>query len=106
MAITGACASTTPLHYVWWFPGSPVRVHVDLCVIEALQKLLQNTGPGPAEHGLLFGRVLEGATEILEFQSAGDRSVPEMIAELSVEPRKCSTGRILPNRTRRSASFE
>jgi outer membrane biosynthesis protein TonB len=88
MAITETCASTTPLHYIWWFPGSPVRVHVDLSVIEELQKRLQDTGRGIAEHGLLFGRVLEGATEILEVQPAGARSVPEMIAELSAEPRK------------------
>ena len=88
MAITGTCAPTDPRHYVWWFPGSPIRVHVDLRVIEGLQNRLGDTGRGIAEQGLLFGRVLEGSTEIFEFQPASHRTVPEMIAELAAEPGK------------------
>lgn len=88
MAITESCAPTDPRHYVWWFPGSPVKVRVDLHVIERLQKRLRDAGHGIAEQGLLFGKVLDGATEIFEFQPASNRSVPEMIAELSTEPGK------------------
>jgi hypothetical protein len=60
-------------------------VHLDLRVIEGLQARLRDTGHGTDEHGLLFGRIQEGATEILEFRPAFDRSVPEMIVELSPE---------------------
>jgi TonB family protein len=92
MATTGTHAETQPRHYAWWFPGSPVRVHVDLRVIEGLQKQLRDTGHDADEHGLLFGRVQEGATEILEFRPAFNRSVPEMIVELSPEPGKRLVG--------------
>lgn len=85
MATTGTCPSTDPRHYIWWFPGSPVRVHIDLGVVERLQERLRNSGSGVPEHGLLFGRVLEGATEIIEFQPASGRSVPEMIADFAME---------------------
>ena len=89
---TGAHAATQPHHYAWWFPGSPVRVHLDLRVIEGLQERLRDTGHGTDEHGLLFGRVQEGTTEILEFRPAFDRSVPEMIVELSPQPGKRLVG--------------
>jgi hypothetical protein len=89
---TGTRAATQPSHYAWWFPGSPVRVHLDLRVIQGLQERLRDTGRGTDEHGLLFGRVQEGATEILEFRPAFDRSVPEMIVELSPEPGKRLVG--------------
>ena len=92
MATMGTHAATQPRHYAWWFPGSPVRVHLDLRVIEGLQARLRDTGHGTDEHGLLFGRVQEGATEILEFRPAFDRSVPEMIVELSPEPGKRLVG--------------
>jgi hypothetical protein len=88
MPTTGTRASTDPLHYIWWFPGSPVRVHVDLCVIQGLQERLRDTGRGVAQRGLLFGRVLEGAIEILEYQPVYNRGVAETIAELRADPRK------------------
>lgn len=77
-----------PRHYAWWFPGSPVRIHVDLRVIAGLQERLRDAGLTPTQHGLLFGRVFEGATEILEFQPAFNRSPAEMIVEASAEPGK------------------
>jgi hypothetical protein len=88
MAITESCAPADPRHYVWWFPGSPVKVHLDFRVIEELQKRLQGSGLGIAEQGLLFGRVSDGATEIVEFQPASNRTVPEMIAAISAAPGK------------------
>jgi TonB family protein len=62
-------------------------------VIEGLQARLRDSGRGIAgrgiaEQGLLFGRSLEGATEILDFQPASNRTVPEMMAALSTEPGK------------------
>jgi hypothetical protein len=88
MPFTATATSTDPHHYVWWFPGSPVRVHVDLCVIAGLQERLRGSGPGRVEQGLLFGRVLQGAIEISEYQPASNRSVPETIASLAAEPRQ------------------
>lgn len=88
MATPATYSSADPRHYIWWFPGSPVRVHLDLSVIEGLQKRLKDTGPGTPDHGLLFGRVAEGATEILDYQPASGRSMPEMSAELAAEPRR------------------
>jgi hypothetical protein len=88
MPITASCASTDLRHYIWWFPGSPVKVHVDLCVIEGLQERLRDPGRGIAEQGLLFGRVLEGAIEISEYQPVSSRSVAETIEALAAEPRK------------------
>jgi len=88
MPITGTSASTDPRHYIWWFPGSPVRVHVDLCVIEGLQERLRDSEPERVEHGLLFGQILQGAVEISEYQPVSNRSVPETIAALAAEPRK------------------
>ncbi len=61
---------------------------MDLSVIQGLQARLRDSGPGRAEHGLLFGRVLQGAIEILEYQPVSNRSVPETIAKLPAEPRK------------------
>jgi hypothetical protein len=88
MPNTATCASTDPRHYIWWFPGSPVRVHVDLCVIEGLQARLRDPARGIVEHGLLFGRVFEGAIEISEYQPVSNRSVPDAIAELPAAPRQ------------------
>ncbi len=79
---------TVPRHYVWWFPGSPVKVYLDLHVIEQLQERLRDTGPGVTEQGLLFGSTPEGATEVSDFEPAYNRSVPDMIAALPEEQRK------------------
>lgn len=92
MATTGTSTATNPRQYAWWFPGSPVRVHIDLRVIEGLQERLRDTAAGLAEQGLLFGRVQEGTTEILEFRPAFNRSVPEIIADLSADPGKRLVG--------------
>src|ERR1700693_5491719 len=89
MPITGTAPATTDTrHYIWWFPGSPVRVHVDLCVIEGLQERLRDPVRGRVEQGLLFGRVLQGAIEIFEYQPIFNRNVPKTIASRAAEPRK------------------
>jgi hypothetical protein len=88
MPITATSASTDSRHYIWWFPGSPVRVHLDLCVVDGLQERLRNRGGGFAEQGLLFGRVLAGAIEIFEYQPVSRRNLPETIAALPAESRE------------------
>jgi protein TonB len=86
MPITESCVSTDPQHYVWWFPGSPVKVHLDLRIVTRLQERIRQNGHGAIEEeGLLFGRALDGVTEILEFQPAVGRSVSDMVAALPLE---------------------
>ena len=86
MAITESYASTDPRHYVWWFPGSPIKVHLDLQVIEGLQTTATGQRvPDQANKDCSSAGSLDGATEILEFRPALNRTVPEMIAELSAE---------------------
>jgi hypothetical protein len=65
MSTTQTLVPADPKHYVWWFPGSPVKVHLDLQVVQRLKDGL----PGTSE-GLLFGRMQNGAAEILDFQPA------------------------------------
>jgi hypothetical protein len=74
-----------PRRYVWWFPGSPVKVHLDLQVVQRLKERLRDIGTGTSEEGLLFGRTLDGAAEILDFQPASNGNVPNMIAALPNE---------------------
>lgn len=73
---------TDPRHYVWWFPGSPVKVHLDLQMVQRLKDRLQSIGTGAAEEGLLFGRTFEGVAEILDFQPASNCTLTGMIAAL------------------------
>jgi Gram-negative bacterial TonB protein C-terminal len=80
MASAEGLARADPKHYVWWFPGSPVKVHLDLGVVERLQDRLQRTGNPVAEQGLLFGRVHEGITEICDFQAVPGGNLQEMAA--------------------------
>ena len=88
MATAESYAPTGPRHYVWWFPGSPVKVHLHLHLVERLQDRCQNAGHGIAEEGLLFGRTVDGATEISDFQPASGRSISDLIASLPAESGK------------------
>jgi hypothetical protein len=82
MATTDTLAPADPKHYVWWFPGSPVKVHLDLGVVQRLKDGLRGTEAGISGEGLLFGRVKNGAAEILDFQPASNGNLPKMIAAL------------------------
>ena len=66
MASTQTVTSVDPKYYVWWFPGSPVKVHLDLQLVKRLQHGYWLPG-GPAEGGLLFGGAKDGCSEILDF---------------------------------------
>ena len=85
MATTETLVPADPRHYVWWFPGSPVKVHLDLQVVQRLKDRLQGTEVGATEEGLLLGRTLDGAAEILDFQPASNSHLPSMIAALQNE---------------------
>lgn len=67
-------------YYAWWFPGSPVRVHLALDVVRRLKEQLHH-GEAPAE-GLLFGKATDGTTEVADFQPAPG-CVPEAVAALA-----------------------
>jgi len=86
LPVSESDAPADPKYYVWWFPGSPLKVHLDLQVIEGLQTRLGGGASATTEQGLLFGRVSDGATEIDDFQPASNRTVPEMIAEFLGRP--------------------
>ena len=79
----GTYAPAAPEHYVWWFPGSPVKVHLELGVAQRLKDRLEQFPPGAPEEGLLFGRALDGTTEILDF----DPLILETAADLSLKKR-------------------
>ena len=66
-------------YYVWSFPGSPLKVHLALNVVRQLSEQLQLADLQAAGEGLLFGKAIEGATEVLDFQSAPGH-VPETVA--------------------------
>jgi|SRR5579871_2954662 len=82
MATTLTDVPANPKHYVWWFPGCPVRVHLDLHVVQRLKERLQGVGSEVFEEGLLFGRSLDGASAILDFEPVFDGNVASAIAAL------------------------
>jgi len=77
-----------PNHYLWWFPGSPVKVHLELSVAQRLKDRVEHS-PAAVQEGLLFGRALNGTTEILEFEPLANVSAPDSLAALP-EARKQS----------------
>jgi hypothetical protein len=84
---SGTYTATGLSYYVWWFPGSPVRVHLSLDVVRRLSEQL---GPGGAQkggEGLLFGKAVDGTTEVLDFQPAAGR-IPEAVEALDKEGAK------------------
>ena len=84
MATAETARLTEPHHYLWWFPGSPVKIHLSLRVVDRLNQQILASTPGKAE-GLLFGRVREGATEILDFEPAANHNVAVEVGGLSLE---------------------
>lgn len=52
--------------YIWWFPGCPLRIHLELNVVERLQRRFEELGSIP-DQGLLFGSALGGTVTILDF---------------------------------------
>jgi hypothetical protein len=70
--------------YLWWFPGSPVRVHLDLGVVEELKNRLlgPNAEPAHLEEGLLFGEIRNGATAILDFEPSTPGNVRTLVEML------------------------
>ncbi len=102
MASTQTVTSVDPKYYVWWFPGSPVKVHLDLQLVKRLQQRILAPGAGPAEGGLLFGGAKDGCSEILDFQSIPFAGVAGAVAALPPERRNSLIGYY---RTEPSESF-
>ena len=66
--------------YTWSFPGSPVRVRIDLALVGRMQRQLQESPA--AGLGLMFGRALgPGTTEITGFQPVPDLKIGAAIAQ-------------------------
>ena len=102
MATSKAVIAANPKHYLWWFPGSPVKVHLDLQVVQRLNERLRTVGKSP-EEGLLFGNTRDGATEIHDFEPAASRSVPTILASL---PNRLSRSVVGYYRTEGAESFQ
>ena len=105
MATTETVVPVDPKHYVWWFPGSPVKVHLDLQVVQRLKQRLWENGAGNSEGGLLFGRTRDGATEIVDFQAVAGASIASAVAALPARA-ETSLSRLLPNRRKRNFSSQ
>src|SRR5438105_8768830 len=87
-------APAAPSHYLWSFPGSPVKVQLGLDVVERFQRQQEAggiSGEQPAEHsgeqGLLLGRILGQATEISDFIAipGAEPPDPSAIEALSID---------------------
>jgi hypothetical protein len=92
MATAETVGSASPQHYLWWFPGSPVKVHLALGVVQRLRNRLPVTGASNSEEGLLFGGTHDGASEILDFQPATAAGVADMVGGLAAERRRALVG--------------
>jgi DNA-directed RNA polymerase subunit F len=92
-------------HYLWWFPGSPVRVRLDLGVVQELKNRLfgPNAEPARPEEGLLFGEIRNGATAILDFEPATPENVRSLVEMLPSEKKGSLVGYY---RTESSESFK
>lgn len=91
-ALTETLVPVDPRHYVWWFPGSPLKVHLELQVVQKLKEHLHDHGLRPASEGLLFGGTTAGVTEILDFQPIAGRSIQQAIAALTEERKRSVIG--------------
>jgi hypothetical protein len=69
--------------YTWSFPGSPVRVRIDLALVGRMQRQLQESPA--AGLGLMVGRAFgPGATEITGFQPVPDLKIGPAIASAKI----------------------
>ena len=95
-AVAAKLATHTPApapeHYVWWFPGSPVKVHLELDVAQRLKNRLEQSSPGTPQEGFLIGRALDGTTEILDFDPLISSSALDVLAALPEERKRALVG--------------
>ena len=92
MATTEPVVQADAERYVWWFPGSPVKVHLDLKVVRRLNERLASNGIGTSGIGLLFGRIQDGATEILDFLPVAGATVASAVGALQGERERSLVG--------------
>jgi len=93
MATAQTIGPEQPQPYLWWFPGSPIRVHLDLGVVQELKNrlLCSDAGLAHSEGGLLFGKIGSGATAILELEPATE-SVRSLIEKLYPDKKRSLVG--------------
>ena len=80
-AITAHAAPTG--HYIWSFPGSPVRVRLELEVVERMQEWFRPDSGAPEKWGLLLGETDGHTTRICDckaLEKADPGSVKQAIA--------------------------
>jgi hypothetical protein len=92
MATAEIIGPVHPQYYLWWFPGSPVKVHLALSVVQRLKHQWLDAGPSSSQQGLLFGETRDGATEILDFQPATHGGIASMVEELAAERKRSLVG--------------
>ncbi len=92
MATAETVVPADPQHYVWWFPGCPVKVHLDFQVVQRVRQRLSGLAKGTSDEGLLFGRTRDGATEITDFQPAGDTAIATLVSALTAERQRTLVG--------------
>jgi TonB-like protein len=89
MTATERRTAIEPKYYVWSFPGCPLKVHLDLKLVERLQKQPRHaTDVSSISQGLLLGRTLGTVVEINDFQplpSAETKDIEQAIAALADE---------------------
>lgn len=67
-----------PTHYAWSFPGSPIKVQLNLAVVDRLQKQLQQSDCVEQEHGLLLGRSSGHTSEINDFRALSPSALSDI----------------------------
>ena len=86
LALVGHGAPHVPGHYSWWFPGAPVKVQLDLDVVNRLQEQLQLTGSTLGGHGLLLGTAVGPTTQVTDFRSLSRTERPSRNSEAAMIP--------------------
>jgi TonB family protein len=93
MAIPQTIVTAKPNHYVWWFPGAPLKIHLDLEVVGRLNGRLSARGLETPDEGILIGHADNGITSIIDFQPLGSNpSVPDLVASLPSGNRRSIVG--------------
>ena len=88
-AINECPTPAEPVDYVWSFPGSPIKVRLDLEVVKRMQGQFGRSAACPAKWGLLTGAIDGQTTRITGFRALakGDaEEIDQAIAALAGKP--------------------
>lgn len=93
LAINEQSKIVKPEHYSWFFPGAPIKVHLDLDVVEHLQEQVRHATAASVECGLLFGSAAHGTVEIHEFERhASNEALKQAITAAKKDGRRAIVG--------------